>query len=686
MPAQVLQFPQQPMSPESSDTEEARGPYLPLSRLKKQLTNFLGAKTDEHTEAGMARRYYHGAQWESKHIKALNDRNQPVVTFNRIKRKINVVCGVIEKLKQDPKAYPRTPNPQGEKGAELASQVLLYGLGWDWERLCAETARQAAIAGIAGIEMVLIQGDKQDPEIALIEVDSRDYFYDINSQKLDFGDNSYEGTTRWVDLEDAQFQWPDKADELAENLPTSAPTPYPRDDDKRLKWWDNTEKRLRIVDHWYKRGGTWYYTIYSGEVILEEGESPFKNEKNESICKYMMFSADVDHDNDRYGFYRDWKGPQDEINQRRSKALHLMNTRRAIIERGAVDDIELTRRELARPDGLIEKNKGYEFTLDDTRSLADAKGNLEMLQEAKAEIDQYGPNPGLASSQVDPTSGRMIELLQAAGIAELGPYFLAYRQWKLRVYRAMWNAIQRFWQSERWIRVTDDQDLAQFIKLNGWELDESGMPVAINQLASLDVDIILAEGPNAINTMSDAFDSLVGLAKTGTAVPPELIVELSSLPASVKKRAMAHLVQSQQPKPHDLQAIQIKLQQELARAQEIAAHAQLYVAQAQKAGAEASVAGIPDAPGAGPAPQIDTAADLAKASLDVAKAKQIYQELSKPHEPGAFSDSLAKQAKAERDLAEARRKQAETLNIVKHGAAEPAMIPPPPPKGGSSSD
>ena len=686
MPAQVLQFPQQPMSPESSDTEEARGPYLPLSRLKKQLTNFLGAKTDEHTEAGMARRYYHGAQWESKHIKALNDRNQPVVTFNRIKRKINVVCGVIEKLKQDPKAYPRTPNPQGEKGAELASQVLLYGLGWDWERLCAETARQAAIAGIAGIEMVLIQGDKQDPEIALIEVDSRDYFYDINSQKLDFGDNSYEGTTRWVDLEDAQFQWPDKADELAENLPTSAPTPYPRDDDKRLKWWDNTEKRLRIVDHWYKRGGTWYYTIYSGEVILEEGESPFKNEKNESICKYMMFSADVDHDNDRYGFYRDWKGPQDEINQRRSKALHLMNTRRAILERGAVDDIELTRRELARPDGLIEKNKGYEFTLDDTRSLADAKGNLEMLQEAKAEIDQYGPNPGLASSQVDPTSGRMIELLQAAGIAELGPYFLAYRQWKLRVYRAMWNAIQRFWQSERWIRVTDDQDLAQFIKLNGWELDESGMPVAINQLASLDVDIILAEGPNGINTMSDAFDSLVGLAKTGTAVPPELIVELSSLPASVKKRAMAHLVQSQQPKPHDLQAIQIKLQQELARAQEIAAHAQLYVAQAQKAGAEASVAGIPDAPGAGPAPQIDTAADLAKASLDVAKAKQIYQELSKPHEPGAFSDSLAKQAKAERDLAEARRKQAETLNIVKHGAAEPAMIPPPPPKGGSSSD
>jgi hypothetical protein len=122
MAAQVLPFPQMPASNTNDDPDEERGPYLPLSRLKKQLTAFLGAKTDEHTEAGMARRYYHGAQWEAKHLKTLGDRNQPVVTFNRIKRKINVVCGVLEKLKQDPKAYPRTPNPQGEKGAELASK------------------------------------------------------------------------------------------------------------------------------------------------------------------------------------------------------------------------------------------------------------------------------------------------------------------------------------------------------------------------------------------------------------------------------------------------------------------------------------------------------------------------------------------------------------------------------------
>ena len=37
-------------------------------------------------------------------------------------------------------------------------------------------------------------------------------------------------------------------------------------------------------------------------------------------------------------------------------------------------------------------------------------------------------------------SGRAINLLQQGGIAELGPFVLAYRGWKIRLYRAIWNA------------------------------------------------------------------------------------------------------------------------------------------------------------------------------------------------------------------------------------------------------
>jgi hypothetical protein len=119
--------------------------------------------------------------------------------------------------------------------------------------------------------------------------------------------------------------------------------------------------------------------------------------------------------------------------------------------------------------------------------------------------------------------------------------------------------------------------------------------------------------------------SLVGLAKTGTSVPPELIVELSSLPASVKKRAMAHLMQAQQPKPMDMAAVQVKLQQETPRAGD--RRARRAVCRASAGGARQgrrSRHARPAGTAGGPAQQIDTAADLAKAQLDLAKAREIY--------------------------------------------------------------
>ena len=159
---------------------------------------------------------------------------------------------------------------------------------------------------------------------------------------------------------------------------------------------------------------------------------------------------------------------------------------------------------------------------------------MEMLADAKSEIDQYGPNPGLVGSPIDPSSGRAIELLQAAGIAELGPFFIAYRTWKLRVYRAVWCAVQQFWTSERWIRVTDDQDIAQFVQLNGWETRPAERLAGRHQPAGCARRRHRARGGPERHQHHGAMRSTrwSGLAKTGTSVPPELIVELSSLPAS----------------------------------------------------------------------------------------------------------------------------------------------------------
>src|SRR5690242_10125140 len=91
-----------------SSGDDSPEQYWELGRCKKAYLDYLFNKTQEIEEQKNARRYYHGSHWTEKQIKALNDRKQPVVTFNRIGRKIDGVVGLIERLRQDPKAYART--------------------------------------------------------------------------------------------------------------------------------------------------------------------------------------------------------------------------------------------------------------------------------------------------------------------------------------------------------------------------------------------------------------------------------------------------------------------------------------------------------------------------------------------------------------------------------------------------
>src|SRR5262245_34604758 len=93
--------------------------YLPVETLHKQVQAYLTNKQNEIEEQKEGRRYYHCAQWSEKHLRILAARNQSAITFNRVGRKINSVTGIVQRQRQDPKAFPRSP--QHEEGAEVAT-------------------------------------------------------------------------------------------------------------------------------------------------------------------------------------------------------------------------------------------------------------------------------------------------------------------------------------------------------------------------------------------------------------------------------------------------------------------------------------------------------------------------------------------------------------------------------------
>lgn len=566
--------------------------------LKKKYLAYLDNKSEEIREQQDARRYYHGSQYTSKQIKTLNNRRQPVVTYNRVGRKINAVVGLLERQKQDPRGSPRTP--KHEEGAEVATAVLRYVCDeQDWPAKSLVSGLNGSVDGLGGIEIVLEQGDVGDVEIGFEEVDPSSFFYDPRSLKSDFSDARYMGVGKWADLDALIMIFPDKEDELRDSVQAGSELTSNPDSDN--KWFANSEtgNRVRVVDHWYMVGSEWRWCIYTGAVILDSGVSYLKDEKKRSICKYVMYSANIDQDGDRYGFVRNMKSSQDEINQRRSKALHQLNTRRIIIPANTGADIENIRKEAARPDGVITYPQGSEPpTFDDAAKNAELQGQLAFLEDAKNEIENYGFNPALIGQGVDQLSGRAMQLQQQAGIAELGPYLVAFKNWKLRVYRAIWCAVQQHWTGERWIRVTDDDNVAQFFAVNQLSVNpQTGLPALVNALGSLDVDIIIDEGPDVINQQQEIYDTLTIMAQKGQPVPPQLFIEMSNLPGKIKKKAVDILAQEAQKQAQPNPIAMAGAQAEIA---ETNASAKLKEAQAVKALADAGAAGQPQPGQPGP--------------------------------------------------------------------------------------
>src|SRR6267142_687016 len=366
------------------------------------------------------------------------------------------------------------------------------------------------------------------------------------------------------------------------------------DTDRELLWTDN-RNRVRLVDHWHLEGTIWKWCLHAGMVSLMQGDSPFYNERNLSISKFFAFANQIDIDGDHYGFIRRLRGPQDAMNQHRSKSIHIMNTRQLKIKDGAVDDVEVARREASRPDGTLVYH-GDDKDLQIIQPEQEFLQQTQYYQDAKAEIDNFGPNQQLMMMGQN-TSGRAYNMSQQAGLAELGPFLKNFRMWKLAQYRAAWCAAQRYWTAQRFLRITSDEGVAQFMQINGVELDPFGQPQLVNALGQIDVDIHIDEGPDTETVMGDVFDTLMALAQNNVPVPPQAIIEASYLPAQEKKKLNAMI---SQPDPMKVQATQLMMQDKQADIQKKAAEVGKTQSQTMLNVAKARNEGAPDAP---PAPQ-----------------------------------------------------------------------------------
>ena len=507
---------------------------------------------------------YNDTQWDEREKQILLRRGQPIVTMNRIKRKVNFLCGIEQKARSDPKAFARKPH--NDKQAQVATDVLDYiENSVRFDKVASESFRNMLIEGICAVDICYEPGEGAEG-ICAKEIDFDQFFYDPRSRKRDFSDARYLGYHNWYDLEDALAMFKDsKEAEAALKGSLAGETLDEGYDDKpRFRWGDADRQRVRVACvYWKDPEGGWNYTYFSGGGILREGPSEYLDDKGNTTCPIIAASAYVTRENERYGVVRDMISPQSEMNYRRSMALFLMKNRRVWAASGVFGPEQNVKEEVARADAVLIANGQFGTEWGFIESQAEVAQNFELLQDAKQEIDAQGPNAGLQGRGVENQSGRAILAQQNAGLAEENTIFDTHNDWKLRVYRAFWARAKQFWNEPMFIRIADEEapggakftavnqpDPEAMQQMQGMMPPQMGQPpmgmppgmpmpgmgmapqmplIDMNKLGDMDVDIIIEAAPDMISLQHEEYDKLVSAATAGVPIPPDVLLEASQI-------------------------------------------------------------------------------------------------------------------------------------------------------------
>ncbi len=491
--------------------------------------------------------YYHGAQWTAAEVSELRKRRQPVVTYNLVRSKIESICGVEEGTMTSPKAWPRTP--ADEDAAEVATDTLRYVCDVNrFDKVRVDVLRDMLVGGTGGVIVEIDAANaEQRPEIKIRRLRWETLVYDPFSRETDFSDARYVGGAIWMNEADVIALYGEEARSATEGALHEAGFSIAGAGDSysdrpNWTWADPKRRRVLVVELYYCEGREWRHTVFTGSGLIRDGASSYLDADGMPSCPIELVSAYVNRDNERYGAVRDMRSPQDEVNHRRSKLLHLLNTRQTFRKEGTISskDPQALRRELNKPDGdvVIAKNATWGQDVGIIDTAAQLSGQSELLAEAKEFLDRLGPNSSLVGRETETQSGRAILAQQQGGLSELATLYSAHNDWVLRVYRQIWARARQFWTAPMYVRVTDDLQSPKFVQINEPVLDATGQPVIDwatgqpqlrNRLVDMGVDLVVDRAPLAVNLQAEEFQTLAKLAQGGVPIPPQTLVMASNL-------------------------------------------------------------------------------------------------------------------------------------------------------------
>ena len=539
-------------------------------------------------EMAMDCAFYDNEQWNAEDAAALRERGQMPLVYNEVAPMVDWLIGTERRTRVDWKVLPR--NEDDVDTADAKTKVLKY-VG-DVNSAGLARSRAFADAMKAGLGWV-DDGARDDPtkDVLYSEYeDWRNVLHDSNGYDYDLGDSRYLFRWRWIDEDIALAMFPDSENAIKKAIEDQQ-FGFDAEEDK---WFlgeqidrgsdqtgqlrgagtagiliDAKRRRVRLIEAQYRepcackivgdgpmKGAFVHPNDYTLMAAVESHGSEIVEKvtlrmhvalfteadmlsASPSIYRHNRFSLTPvwcyrrGRDRLPYGAIRRVRDIQQDLNKRASKALFMLNTNQIEYEKGAFDDPAHIRDEADRPDGMIERKKGYEVSI--RRDTDAATGQIQMMTLAAQSIQKTaGVNNENLGRQTNAISGAAIEARQSQGSVGTTEPFDNYRytiQWQGEKQLSL---TEQFYSEEKVIRLTGAKSKIEWLKINQPEQQPDGTVRYLNDIASSQADFVVSESDYAGTLRQAMFDSLVAIVQK---MPPEvglriytIAMEFSDLP------------------------------------------------------------------------------------------------------------------------------------------------------------
>lgn len=511
-------------------------------------------------EAKHAWAFYDGDQWTNEEIDKLSETGQPPIVINKVAAKVDNIAGT-EILGRTRITYrSRSGDTVEDNHARALTDLALYVAEYNDQALELSALFKAGLVTGLGWLDVGVEEEGQTPTIFNRYEDELQVVWDDMARRPDFADAQYVARYRWLSLNDMQQFFPHKWESVTTLKSGAVGKIWQNNTQLDTAYYDEKRDMYRVVEVQYKQteklytvetaGGKTFTTFNKKQAFAQLGNTVTSSFAQRVYVAYFIDSILLSHnplgynhntftlipyvykrhraDGRPYGLVKAALDPQKELNKRRAKAMHLLNTAQVIADIDAVEDPNQLAKEAARPDGLILKRPGKELRI--LRNGDMAQTQVAVMDQASRDIQEaMGVFDETLGKQSNATSGIAIRQRQQAGTLNQMFAFDALRLSKKRLGSMLLSLIKQYFTAEMVFKITDEFGATRLIELNRSVENEKGEHIIINDVTTANFDIVVEEVPDALSSREHDLQQLELLRNAGVPIPNEMLVEATSL-------------------------------------------------------------------------------------------------------------------------------------------------------------